>query len=271
MARCEIIAEAGINHCGDWMKALDLVDAAFDAGADAVKFQIYHAEQMIKGDKDALRKYELSTQAHKAVSAHAREIGIEWFASVFDIEALHVAMACGAKRVKVGSGEITNFPLLAAIGATGLPLILSTGMSVMDDIFQAVAAFKGAGGSKLTLLHCTSNYPTQHNQCNLQGIAALRRNFFCPVGFSDHTTSFDAAVAAVAFGASVIERHFTIVPDCPDKAVSLYPEELKGYVATIRRTEEMMGDGDRNTLQPGEQEMQDKARGRWFDAASLPD
>lgn len=267
--RTEIIAEAGINHNGNWTVALDLVDAAFDAGADAVKFQIYHADKMIKGDKSVLQKYQLTPEAHKAVAAHAREIGIEWLASVFDQEALETAVECHARRIKVGSGEITNLPLLADIGRSGLPLILSTGMSVIDDVFEAVAAYQGAGGNKLTLLHCVSNYPTMHDQCNLKAIDTLKRNFFCPVGFSDHTTSFDAAVAAVAFGAQMIERHFYTVPDCPDKAVSLSKEELKGYVATIRRTEAMMGDGDRTELQAGEQEMQKKCRGRWYDDASL--
>lgn len=270
MAHCEIIAEAGINHCGSWTKALDLVDAAFDAGANAVKFQIYHADRMLKGDKDALKRFELSDEAHKAIAAHAREIGIEWFTSVFDEQALDLAIRCGARRIKIGSGEITNLPLLSAVGASKLPLILSTGMSVMDDIFQATEAYKGGGGKDLSLLHCVSNYPTAPEHCNLAGMRTLKRNFSCPVGWSDHTEGMDAAIVAVGAGAELIEKHLMLakLPDCPDAPVSLVGDDFGLFVRRIRRAESMLGNGDRNSLQPGELEMEQKARDRWYASES---
>lgn len=264
--RVFIIAEAGINHCGDWLRALDLVDAAHAAGADAVKFQIYHADTMLHGDRKTLKACELSDAAHRAVKAHCDEIGIQWMASCFDEAAVDLCVELGASIIKVGSGEITNLPLMAHIGRTGRRLILSTGMSELDDIFQAVAAFKAAGGVKddLALLHCVSNYPTSPQHCNLKAMFTLRRNFTCPVGFSDHTAGLGAAaVAAVAMGASIIEKHFTVRPDCPDAAVSLSAEELRVYVAAIRNAESMLGTGEK-VLQPGELQMLRKARGRWY-------
>lgn len=260
-----IIAEAGVSHNGQWTRALDLCDMAKSCGADAVKFQVYHADTMLHGDRDLLKRCELPDTAHRAVKAHCDEIGIEWMASCFDVQAVVLCAYLGAKRIKVGSGEITNLPMLEHIGKIGKPLILSTGMSDLTDVFKASMAYRDGGGHRegLTLLHCVSNYPTEPEHCNLKAIDVLRRNFFGPVGFSDHTVGHEAAVAAVALGARVIEKHIMLDADCPDVAVSLGPEDFAHYVHAIRATEVMLGSGAK-VLQPGEGEMRKRARGRWY-------
>lgn len=264
-----VVAEAGINHCGKWDAALDLIDTAKEAGADCVKFQCYHAEDMVRDEmRDFLKSCQLPDKAYPALRAHCKEVGIDYLTSVFDRRAVDIAVDSGCDVVKVGSGEITNYGLLRYIGSGNLDLILSTGMATMPEVTDAVITWRQAGAwhphrQPRSILHCVSNYPTQYQHCNLNAIKTLQSKFSgSSIGFSDHSIGFDAVVAAVAMGAKVIEKHFKIVPDCPDSAVSLTPEMLKGYIATIRRTEAMMGNGVK-CPQPGEDEMARKARGRW--------
>ena len=259
-----IIAEAGIAHGGKASEAFKLVDAAFDAGADCVKFQLYHADAMVRdnGQRGILKSCELAVEHYRALKDYADDLGIDFLLSCFDLKAVDVAMGLGLTKIKVGSGELTNHALLKHIGEHKRELILSTGMSTMDDIFRGVGAFKDAGGVTLTLLHCVSLYPTPTEHANLRAMHTLRRNFFCPIGFSDHTASFDAMVAAVAIGAAIIERHIMHNPFCVDAVVSLMPDGFRAYVATARRTEKMMGHGEK-ILMPGEDEMQVISRNRW--------
>ena len=265
----EIIAEAGIAHCGRLDDAIRLVDAAHDAGADIVKFQIYHTELMVREvpNKTRLKLYELTTSEHRLLKEYCDGIGIGWLASCFDIAAVEVALALDAKRVKLGSGEIVNHGLIRYIAESGLDLLLSTGASTIDEVFKAAEVFNTWSTAersykRLALLHCVSNYPSALEHCNLRAITTLKHNFHCPVGWSDHTTGFDSAVAAVGVGADIIEKHIMLSPGCPDEAVSLTPENFRGYVATIRRAEAMMGDGEKE-LRPNEAAMRDAMRYRW--------
>lgn len=270
-----VVAEAGINHNGKLDNALMLCAAAKAAGADAVKFQLYDPQTMVKTDmQEMLSRYLLSDADHARVAQHCVSLGIEYMASCFSEERVDFAVALGVKRIKIGSGELTNHALIARIARAGLPIILSTGMATMDDIFRAHAAY--AGGPNCTLLHCVSNYPTAPEHCNLKGITTLAYNFGrrrvsvtemreCAIGFSDHTLYDAPAFMAVALGATVIEKHFTLDRSMPgpDHAMSYEPHDLKRYVRGIRVAEVCMGDGDRNTLQPGEDAMREVARGRW--------
>ena len=277
-----VIAEVGINHCGRIADALRLVDVAVEAGADVVKFQIYHTDRLLREvpDRELLRSCELTIDEHARIKLHCDALGIEWLVSCFDREAVELALELGVTEIKVGSGELVNHGLITHIAARGAKLLLSTGMATLDEVFRAVGAFKTARNpgkmgivfdhhgpvrvpyQNVSLLHCVSNYPTAFEHCNLQAIQTLKRNFFCPVGFSDHTIGFDAAVAAVATGAEIIERHIMLAPGCPDDAVSFSPENFRGYVATIRRAERMMGDGEKRPM-PGELEMAQRVRFRW--------
>lgn len=260
-----IIAEAGINHCGRVEDALLLVDAAHAAGADAIKFQLYHTDRLVRDvpNRDLLKSCELTLYEHTRITHHCDSLGIDWMVSCFDEEAVDMAIALGANHVKVGSGELVNHGLLAYIGSKRLGLILSTGMATIDEIRAAVMAYDNGSPdyADLWLMHCVSGYPTPTEQANLKAIKTLKA-FCCPVGFSDHTIGFDAAVAATTLGADFIERHIMLAPGCPDEAVSLTPENFRGYVATIRRTEKMLGDGIKRCM-PCEEEMKRNARYRW--------
>jgi len=271
-----VIAEAGINHNGRLDNALMLCAAAKAAGADCVKFQLYDPATMVKKDMaPLLAKYRLPDADHVAVKAHCDTLGIEYMASCFSQERVDFARSLDVKRIKVGSGELPNHALLIHVAATGLPLILSTGMATMDDIFRAAYAYWDAGGKDLALLHCVSNYPTEPRHCNVLGIQTLERNFnvevrpgvrrVTTIGFSDHCLYDAPAFMAVGLGAKIIEKHFTLDTemDGPDHHMSLTPEGLRRYVRGIRVAEVCRGDGDRNHPQPGEEAMRGKARGRW--------
>ena len=242
------------------------------AGADAVKFQLYDPHAMAKPQmREMLIANLLSDTDHAAVKVHCDTLGIEYMASCFSPERVDFAVSLGVKRIKIGSGELTNHALLAHVATTKLPLILSTGMCDMNDIFQAVIAWREAGGGQYALLHCVSNYPTEPQHCNVKAIKTLQTNFAVPqmgnaaIGYSDHCLYDAPAMMAVGLGATVIEKHFTLDPTMPgpDHAMSLSPEGLRRYVRGIRVAESCMGNGDRNRLQPGEREMREKARGRW--------
>ncbi len=257
-----IIAEAGVNHNGSLGQALALCDVAREAGADAVKFQLFRvAEQVSQAAPTAgyqrsstgassmiemAKSYDLDWQAHKTIAAHCRATGINYMASCFDREAVDFLLnELGGDCIKVGSGEITNYPLLDHMARTGVPVLLSTGMSSMLDVAGAVERLRLTGASRLALFQCISNYPTDPANTNLRVIKTLASAFGVPVGFSDHTPSSLAAIAAVALGACLIEKHFTLDRALagPDHAMSLSPEELRDYISAIRTAEAALGDG----------------------------
>jgi len=266
--RCLLIAEAGVNHNGSLELAHQLVEVAAEAGADVVKFQTFKAEQLASasapkaayqvdqtgaGDQLAmLRQLELPIEAFAELAAHCRQRGIGFLSTPFDLASAQALIALGMNRLKVPSGELTNAPLLRGLAATGLPLIVSTGMATLNEVEQAVewitAARSAAGHSAplaevLTLLHCTSNYPTPLAAVNLRAMDTLAQRFGLPVGYSDHTAGIAVAPLAVALGARVIEKHFTLdrtLPG-PDHQASLEPDALAALVQQIRAAETALG------------------------------
>jgi N,N'-diacetyllegionaminate synthase len=267
---CFIIAEAGVNHNGSEELALRLVETAAAAGANAVKFQTFSADQLVRpgthtadyqrrntgaADQYAmLKQLELPLQALGKLKSRADALGIEFMSTPFDGSAAQMLVGLGMRRIKVPSGEITNLPLLEQLAGFGLPLIVSTGMADLTEVEEAVAALARArkrhGVSEsaenwLTLLHCTSNYPARPEDVNLRAMLTLHEHFSVPVGYSDHTDGTAIAVAAAALGASVIEKHFTTdkaLPG-PDHRASLAPNELATMIQAIRTVESSLGDG----------------------------
>jgi len=262
MTRCLIIAEAGVNHNGDPALARRLIDAAVDAGADAVKFQTFQADQLASADagkapyqkdgshraesqRQMLTRLQLDTRAHRELLRHAFQRGIELLSTPFDIPSIDLLQRMELRRFKIPSGEITNIPYLRHIGRTGRPLILSTGMATLGEIERAIDTIISAGTprERITLLHANSAYPTPLEDVNLRAMLTLRQAFGLPCGYSDHTRGIEVAVAAVALGACVIEKHFTLdrtLPG-PDHAASLEPGELEGMVRAIRNVESALG------------------------------
>jgi len=258
---CFIVAEAGVNHNGSLENALALVDIAHAAGADCVKFQLYqpieqvsHVAQVVDyqhrqtGSASMLKmaeSYDLPWEAHHAIARRCRELGILYLASCFDEQAVDFLVALGGECIKVASGEITNYPLLRHVASSGKPVLLSTGMSTLQDVAGAVGCLRNSGNRELVLLQCSSAYPADPATANLRVMQSLAQAFGTPTGFSDHTTGSVAAVAAVALGACVVEKHFTLnkaLPG-PDHAMSLDPSELRSFVSAIRTTEAALGDG----------------------------
>jgi N,N'-diacetyllegionaminate synthase len=262
--RTIIIAEAGVNHNGDLSMARKLIDVAAAAGADLVKFQTFSANRLVtrtaakadyqnlttdskESQHDMLRRLELTVEIHEELIAHCAARGIGFFSTGFDIESVDLLLGLGQDRFKIPSGEITNLPYLRHIGRTGKPVILSTGMAEMDEIKAAIDALEEAGISRasVTVLHCTTAYPTPMAEVNLRAMLSIQKAFDVEVGYSDHTLGIEVAIAAVALGASVIEKHFTLDRNLPgpDHKASLEPEELKAMVAAIRNIEIALGDG----------------------------
>jgi len=262
--RVLIIAEAGVNHNGDMAMAKGLIDAAADAGADLVKFQTFNADRLVtrsakKADyqiqaigsgeshHEMLRRLELDLAMHEELIAHCAKRGIAFFSTGFDIESIDMLIGLGQDHFKIPSGEITNLPYLRHIGKQNKNVILSTGMATLGDVEAALAALEQAGTARtnLTVLHCTTEYPTPMNEVNLRAMQSMHQAFGVPVGYSDHTAGIEVAVAAVAMGATVIEKHFTLdrtLPG-PDHQASLEPHELKAMVSAIRNIEIALGDG----------------------------
>ena len=259
-----IIAEAGVNHNGKLALARDLIDAAAEAGADMVKFQTFSADRLVtpragKADYQIqsteagesqhamLRKLELTREMHEALVAHCKLREIQFFSTGFDRESIDLLVGLGLKCFKIPSGEITNLPYLRHIGRIGKAVILSTGMANMGEIEAAIDALEHAGTSraKVTVLHCTTEYPTPMAEVNLRAMQSIHAAFGVAVGYSDHTPGIEVAIAAVAMGACVIEKHFTLDRNLPgpDHKASLEPEELKAMVAAIRNIETALGDG----------------------------
>lgn len=263
-AQTLIIAEAGVNHNGDIELAKKLIDVAGNAGADFVKFQTFNADRLAthaakKADYQAqttdrketqhemLRRLELTPAMHHELIAHCKMHKIGFFSTGFDIESVDFLASLGQNLFKIPSGEITNLPYLRHIGRLGKPIILSTGMSNMPEIESAIKALEQAGTprSKITVLHCTTEYPTPMCDVNLRAMKSIQTELGVAIGYSDHTLGIEVAVAAVAMGATVIEKHFTLDRNLPgpDHKASLEPAELKTMVSSIRNIELAHGDG----------------------------
>ena len=274
-----VIAEAGVNHNGDISMALQLCDAAKKTGADAVKFQTFRAEDLVvrgaptaeyqarqTGDQDQflmLERLELSKAQHQKIKAHCDAIGIEFFSTPFSVNALDMLVKLGVKRLKLSSGELTHRALVEHAAATQLPLLMSTGMATMDEIIEAVAWANAARGHlrDVVVMHCTSAYPAPDKTLNLLAMQSMARDLNIAIGYSDHSLGIEAPLAAVALGASVIEKHLTLDQHLPgpDHSASLEPGEFTRMVAGIRRVSAMLGDGVKAPL-PEEQDTARVAR-----------
>jgi len=259
-----IIAEAGVNHNGDMELARRLIDIAADAGADMVKFQTFNAERLVtsqakkaayqisntgvdESQYNMLNQLELSCEMHKMLIEHCQKRSIKFFSTAFDIESINLLDELGLESFKIPSGEITNLSYLEHIGSFGKPVILSTGMATMDEIGTALDILADAGTprSKVTVLHCNTEYPTPMSDVNLRAMLNIKNTYNVDVGYSDHTLGIEVAIAAVALGAMVIEKHFTLNRNLPgpDHKASLTPKELKAMVLSIRNIEQSLGDG----------------------------
>lgn len=257
-----IIAEAGVNHNGDIEIAKKLVDAAREAGADAIKFQIFKTENLViksaekaeyqksttgsgETQYDMLKKLELSYDAHLKIMEYCKECNLLYIATPFDYESADILERLNVYAYKISSGDITNLPFLKYIASKAKPMIISTGMSNLGEVEDAVEAIKSTGNENIVLLHCTSNYPTKYKDVNLNAMITLKNAFKLPVGYSDHTLGIEVAIAAVSLGAIVIEKHFTLdrtMPG-PDHRASMEPNELKRMIDSIRNVEAALGDG----------------------------
>lgn len=268
-----VVAEAGVNHNGSLSKAKELVEAAVRAGADAVKFQAFRAEELVTvsaptaryqeragktgGQLDLLRGLELSKEAFAELRQHCKAMGIEFLATPFTESDLDRLLALGISAIKLASTDLTNLPLVRRAARSGKPVLLSTGASTAEEIGAAVGEFRAAGAmSRLLLMHCVSSYPTPLDAANLAAIRTLAALYQVPVGYSDHTTSIEAGGWAVAAGACLVEKHFTLdrTQPGPDHAMSLTPDELAAYVAAAKNARSAMGDG-RMGMQPIEEEV----------------
>lgn len=275
--RVLVVAEIGVNHDGDVRVALELVDAAAEAGAEAVKLQAFHPPALAAtraplaayqragaGDaRDQLEMLErlcLSERDFAEVAERCESHGMMFLATPFDLASAELLERVGTPAFKVGSGELTNLPFLAELAARGRALIVSTGMATLAEVAEAVAVVSAAG-VPLVLLHCVSSYPTPPEQANLRAIDTLRAAFQVPVGYSDHCLGLDASLAAVARDACLLERHVTLdrTRPGPDHAISLEPPELRELVARVRLTEALLGDG-RKAPQPAERDARAVAR-----------
>ncbi len=259
---CFLIAEAGVNHNGDLALARRLVDAAVEARADAVKFQTFSAARLataaapkaqyqletttqFESQLAMLGRLELSPEAHRELLAHCRDAGILFLSSPFDEPSADFLESLDIAAFKIPSGELTNVPYLRHLARKGKPLILSTGMATLDEVQFAVGTIRASGNPPLALLHCVSNYPANPAHVNLRAMATMATAFGVPVGYSDHTVGNEVALAAVALGACVIEKHFTLdrlLPG-PDHRASIEPRELAALVRGIRVVESSLGDG----------------------------
>ena len=262
-----IIAEAGVNHNGSLELAKQLVDKAVDAGADYIKFQTFKAEKLVtktakqadyqqknigKGDSNQyqmLKKLELSPEEHEVLIDYCQKKGIKFFSTAFDFDSMDYLHSLNLGLWKIPSGEVTNYPFLKRIATYNEKTILSTGMCDMQDVRAAVNALYKNGLSKenLILLHCNTEYPTPFEDVNLKAMDTLRKEFGVEVGYSDHTKGIEVPIAAVALGATVIEKHFTLDRNMPgpDHKASLEPTELKAMVAAIRNIEKALGDAEK--------------------------
>lgn len=257
-----IIAEAGVNHNGSLDTAKKLAKTAKESGADIVKFQTAKLESLVTNtapmaeyqkrniaqtetQKDMLRKLLLSYDDFVSLSDYCREIGIKFLSTPFDLDSIDFLAGIGCDVWKIPSGEITNLPYLVKIANLHQPVILSTGMSTMEEVEKAVELLKNNDSGEITLLHCTTAYPTPYEDVNLKAMMTLQNRFKTLVGYSDHTLGIEVPIAAVGMGASIIEKHFTLDRNMegPDHKASLEPEELKAMVSAVRNIETALGNG----------------------------
>lgn len=283
---CYIIAEAGVNHNGSEELAFKLVDAAQKSGADAVKFQTFKTEKLVtknakkaeyqkkqtgEGDQfSMLKKLELSDDAHRRLADYCNKKGIEFLSTPFDEESADFLIEIGCKRIKIPSGELTNIPFIKYLAQKDIPMIISTGMATLEEVQDAVEAcrstreecgYSGPIEEYVSLLHCTSNYPTAHKDVNLLAMNTLANQFRLPVGYSDHTAGVFVAPIARALGAEIFEKHFTLdrSMEGPDHAASLEPEELKEMCVAIRETDIILGSPEKK---PTEHELEVRVAAR---------
>lgn len=264
MTKTLIIAEAGVNHNGDINLAKQLIDKAKEAGADIVKFQTFVAEKCVsktakkaeyqlqttnnnESQLEMIKKLELDTEAHHTLISYCQKVGIDFLSTPFDFESIKLLDSLGMQTFKIPSGEITNLPYLRMIGRLNKKIILSTGMSNLGEIETAISILTTAGTKRenITILHCNTEYPTPMEDVNLKAMQTIANAFHLPVGYSDHTQGIHIPIAAVAMGATVIEKHFTLDKNMegPDHKASLEPHELKEMVQCIREIEEALGNG----------------------------
>ena len=258
-----IIAEAGVNHNGDINLAYQLVDAAKAAGVDCIKFQTFKSDNLVShtaqkaeyqkaatGDSSQqymLKQLELSFDEFVSLKKYCDRKGICFLSTPFDFESIEFLNSIEMPFWKIPSGEVTNYPYLVALAKTGKPVVMSTGMCEMQEIEDAIAVLRENGTSDIKLLHCNTEYPTPYEDVNLRAMKTLRDAFGVEVGYSDHTKGIEVPIAAVAMGASVIEKHFTLDRNMegPDHKASLEPQELKQMVDSIRHIEAALGSGDK--------------------------
>jgi len=261
-----IIAEAGVNHNGSVDLAKKLIDIASISGADAVKFQTFKAENLVvkntqkaeyqkqttntpESQFDMIKKLELDVDTHKELMVHCQEKGIIFLSTPFDHESIDLLSDLGLEIFKIPSGEITNLPYLRHIGSLGKKVILSTGMSNLEEVGNALNILINSGTSKnnITVLHANTMYPTPMEDVNLNAMLTIQKEFEVAIGYSDHTLGIEVDIAAVAMGASVIEKHFTLdkTMEGPDHKASLEPKELKSMVLSIRNIEKALGSSEK--------------------------
>lgn len=257
-----VIAEAGVNHNGDFNLAKKLVDMAVECGADAIKFQTFKAEESTgayaekaeyqmenmpvqESQLEMIRKLELPFEQFREIQSYCNEKGILFISTPDGTESLNFLVSLNVPIIKIGSTEVSNVEYLKEIGSTGKEIILSTGMSNLGEVEQAVTILKSTGNKNVKIMQCTTDYPTAVEDVNLRAMVTMREAFKVPVGLSDHTVGNEAAVAAVALGAEFIEKHITLDKEMegPDHKASMDPVEFKGYVTAIRNTEKLLGDG----------------------------
>lgn len=270
MARTMIIAEAGVNHNGKLALAKQLVRTAKECGADVVKFQTFHIDRMVskyaqmaeyqktntgmvESQKEMLRKLTLSKEEFLSLADYCKEVDIQFLSTPFDIDSIHFLTHL-QDIWKIPSGEITNYPYLVEIARTGKDVILSTGMSTLEEVDAAMTVLRDNGAGKITILHCTTNYPTPADEVNLKAMITLKDHFGCDTGYSDHTLGIEVPIAAVAMGAVIIEKHLTIdhLMKGPDHKASLEPDELARMIKAIRNVESALGNGSKT---PSKSEM----------------
>lgn len=257
---CFIIAEAGVNHNGNIDLARKLIVVAKEAGADAVKFQTFRAEELLtrsaekaayqkettpseESQYDMIKKLELSEKDFEELFTHAQNEGIMFLSTPYDKQSVDLLARLGVPAIKISSADITNHLLLSHAAAKKIPVILSTGMSTLGEVEEAVGVILNSGNEQIILLHCNFNYPARVEDINLRAMNTLRQAFNLPAGYSDHTMGIEVALAAVALGAVAIEKHFTLDRNLrgPDHRASLEPEELKEMVVKIRNVEQALG------------------------------
>jgi len=273
MSKTLIIAEIGVNHNGNIDTAKKMIEVAKECGADIVKFQTFNTDALTskfakmaeyqkknmgeeKSQKDMLKSLALSYDDFRELADYCKEVGIMFLSTPFDIGSVHFLDSL-QDIWKIPSGEITNYPYLVEIAKTKKKIILSTGMCAMDEVEASLKVLKDNGAADITLLHCTTDYPAPLESVNLKAMLTLKEKFGCPVGYSDHTKGIEVSVAAVAMGAEVIEKHFTLDRNMPgpDHKASLEPNELKELVDAIRNVEKAIGDGNKK---PTESELQNR-------------